>query len=108
MVSTEKVAELRLSFLLLSVFYLQYLTTYHFSLNLKHPSYDRKMCIIKMQGSPNILSEGHIRYYTTVRGLDILFGICHSLPNQRVSRKYIIFSLLKNIFAGRMKWLCRP
>jgi len=38
-------------------------------------------------GSPNFLTEGHISYFTTVRGPDILrcFGICYILPNQSFS-----------------------
>jgi len=59
-----------------------------------------------------LFSEGHISYYTTVRGPDILrngfFGICYILPNQYIFRNYIIFYYSQNVSAGRMTWRRRP
>jgi len=54
------------------------------------------------------LPEGHISYYTTGRGPDILrdvivSGICCILPNKQVFRKYLIFHCWKNVFAAGWK-----
>jgi len=63
------------------------------------------------QGSPNVFVRGphkllHNRSRAGHLAQCCCFGIRYILPNQQIFRKCNIFSLLKNIFAGRMKWHC--
>ena len=66
-----------------------------------------------MQGSTNFLSDGHISYYTTLRGLDILRNVIVSeyATFNQINKFFVnisVFHFWQTGFASRMKWLRRP
>ena len=74
----------------------------HFPSNTKY-----SVLILYAKGLQTFLSEGHISYYATARGLDVLCsmivsGYLTSLKSTNFSYIYY-FSSLTNVFAGRVK-----
>jgi len=62
------------------------------------------------QGLQTFLPEGHIGYYTLVRGLGFSRKVIASgyVKFFQINKWNIIFSLLTKCFAGRMKWIRGP
>jgi len=66
-----------------------------------------------VQGLQNFLSEGHISYYTTVRGPDILRNVIVSgyVAFYQINKCFVnklFFHSWQNVFAGLRKWLRGP
>ena len=77
--------------------------------------FERSSSFVYTRGLQTFLFKGHISYYTTVRGPDILRNLIASgyvklymlNSTKSISYKYI-FYYCQNVFAGWMKWRRGP